>query len=56
LVGDDVDNFVRGAQRLGMTGVQVRTGKFRERDLSDGAPPTHVIGSIADLPALLDAS
>jgi len=56
MVGDDVENDVRGAQRLGMTGVQVRTGKFRERDLSDGAPPTHVIGSIADLPALLDAS
>jgi ribonucleotide monophosphatase NagD (HAD superfamily) len=56
MVGDDVENDVRGAQRLGMTGVQVRTGKFRERDLDAGDAPSHVIDSIADLPALLDAS
>jgi HAD superfamily hydrolase (TIGR01458 family) len=56
MVGDDVENDVRGAQRLGLAGVLVRTGKFRERDLDGGESPTHVIGSIADLPALLDAS
>jgi HAD superfamily hydrolase (TIGR01458 family) len=56
MVGDDVENDVRGAQRLGMTGVQVRTGKFRVRDLDAGDAPSHVIDSIADLPALLDAS
>ena len=56
MVGDDVENDVRGAQRIGMTGVLVRTGKFRERDLDGGAAPSHVIASIADLPALLDAS
>jgi HAD superfamily hydrolase (TIGR01458 family) len=56
MIGDDVENDVRGAQRLGMTGVLVRTGKFRERDLGGDEPPAHVIGSIAELPALFDAS
>ncbi|MFL5738024.1 MAG: TIGR01458 family HAD-type hydrolase [Actinomycetota bacterium] len=56
MVGDDVENDVRGAQRIGMTGVLVRTGKFRERDLDGDELPAHVIGSIADLPALFDAS
>ena len=56
MVGDDVENDVRGARRLGMVGVLVRTGKFREEDLRGGVPPDHVIGSIADLPGLLDAS
>jgi len=39
-----------------MTGVLVRTGKFRQSvlDLSVDEPD-HVIDSVADLPALLDA-
>jgi HAD superfamily hydrolase (TIGR01458 family) len=56
MVGDDVEYDVRGAQRLGIVGVLVRTGKFRERDIEAGEPPAHVIASIAELPALLDAS
>lgn len=57
MVGDDVVNDVLGAQAMGMTGVLVRTGKFRPEDLerSDGAPD-HVIGSFADLPALLQGA
>jgi HAD superfamily hydrolase (TIGR01458 family) len=57
MVGDDVVNDVLGAQAVGITGVLVRTGKFREDDLRR-APggPDHVIDSIAGLPALLDAS
>jgi len=53
MVGDDIVNDVLGAQAAGLTGVLVRTGKFREPDLEQGAPD-HVIGSIADLPALLE--
>ncbi len=52
MVGDDIVNDVGGAQAIGMTGVQVRTGKFTERDLERGAPD-HVIDSLADLPSLL---
>ena len=56
MVGDDVVNDVLGAQAIGITGVLVRTGKFRPEDLErkDGAPD-HVIGSFADLPTLLQA-
>ena len=57
MVGDDVANDVLGAQAIGMTGVLVRTGKFRPADLerTDGTPD-HVIDSFADLPALLQAT
>lgn len=57
MVGDDVANDVLGAQAIGMTGVLVRTGKFRPADLerADGAPD-HVIDSIADLPTLMRAT
>ena len=44
MVGDDVESDVGGAQRAGLRGVLVRTGKYREDALID---------SIADLPALL---
>lgn len=29
MIGDDIVNDIGGAQACGMTGVQVRTGKFR---------------------------
>lgn len=54
MVGDDIDADVLGAQASGITGVLVRTGKFRPEVLERAAsPPDHVIDSIADLPALL---
>jgi len=54
MVGDDVVNDVLGAQAVGLTGVLVRTGKFRPEDLERaGAAPDYAIDSIADLPALL---
>jgi HAD superfamily hydrolase (TIGR01458 family) len=54
MVGDDIEADVLGAQRAGLTGVLVRTGKFRQAAL-ESAPgaPDHVIDSVADLPALL---
>jgi HAD superfamily hydrolase (TIGR01458 family) len=54
MVGDDVESDVLAAQRAGVTGVLVRTGKFQPEDLraADGTPD-HVIDSFADLPALL---
>ncbi len=54
MVGDDIAADVLAAQRAGLTGVLVRTGKFRQATL-DSAPgtPDHVIDSVADLPGLL---
>ncbi len=53
MVGDDIENDVLGAQAVGLTGVLVRTGKFRPEALR-AAPldPQHVVGSVADVPAL----
>lgn len=49
LVGDDAETDVRAAQRAGLRGVLVRTGKFRPADL-DGAPPIDaVVRSVADV-------
>lgn len=53
VVGDDIDADVLGAQAVGMTGVLVRTGKFRTSDLEGAEPgPDHVIDGIGDLPGL----
>lgn len=59
MVGDDIGSDVLGAQALGVTGVLVKTGKFRASDLDGGeggGAPDHVIDSIADLPDLLQTA
>ncbi|MFF8933544.1 TIGR01458 family HAD-type hydrolase [Streptomyces paradoxus] len=57
MVGDDVESDVLAAQRAGVTGVLVRTGKFQPETLRDAdGTPDHVIDSFADLPALLRES
>ena len=54
MVGDDVDNDVLAAQAVGITGVLVRTGKFREDQLARApGTPDLVVGSILDVPELL---
>jgi HAD superfamily hydrolase (TIGR01458 family) len=52
MVGDDAVNDVEGAQAAGLTGVLVRTGKFRPADL-ERVSADAVVDSIADVPALL---
>jgi HAD superfamily hydrolase (TIGR01450 family) len=59
MVGDDLNNDVLAAQVVGMVGVLVRTGKFRQDTLDRWAAdefamqPNNVIDSVADLPELL---
>ena len=59
MVGDDLNNDVLAAQVVGMAGVLVRTGKFRQDTLDRWATdefamqPNFVIDSVADLPELL---
>ena len=59
MVGDDIGSDVIGAQAVGISGVLVRTGKFREEDLErSAAQPDHIITTIGELPdlwRLLDA-
>lgn len=49
MIGDDIRTDVEGAQRSGLTGVLVRTGKFAESDLAGDVTPDAVLDSIADL-------
>ncbi|MEU6656481.1 HAD-IIA family hydrolase [Streptomyces sp. NPDC046900] len=57
MVGDDVENDVLAAQRAGITGILVRTGKYLPQTLrAASGEPDHVIDSFADLPALLGRS
>jgi HAD superfamily hydrolase (TIGR01450 family) len=59
VIGDDLNNDVLAGQVVGMTGVLVRTGKFRQDTLDRWAAdefamqPNNVIDSVADLPELL---
>ncbi len=54
MVGDDVESDIGGAQRAGMRGVLVRTGKYRSGDETrTGVRPDAVLGSVADLPEWL---
>jgi HAD superfamily hydrolase (TIGR01450 family) len=60
MIGDDLNNDVLAAQVVGMAGVLVRTGKFRQSTLDRWAAdefamqPNYVIDSVADLPELLE--
>ena len=54
MIGDDVEADVLAAQRAGITGVLVRTGKYLPRTLrSASGTPDHVVDSIADAASML---
>jgi HAD superfamily hydrolase (TIGR01458 family) len=56
MVGDDIGSDVLGAQDAGISGVLVRTGKFRPSDLEGNeAEPEHVLDDIGQLPALIES-
>jgi phospholysine phosphohistidine inorganic pyrophosphate phosphatase len=50
MIGDDIRADIEAAQRAGLRGVLVRTGKFRAGDLETGIVPDAVLDSIARLP------
>jgi HAD superfamily hydrolase (TIGR01458 family) len=54
MVGDDVETDVGGALGAGLSGILVRTGKYREDFVArSGVAPTATVDSIAAVPALL---
>jgi HAD superfamily hydrolase (TIGR01458 family) len=53
MVGDDIVNDVEGARAAGLTGILVRTGKYREGDLERGTSDA-IVDSLADVPAWLE--
>jgi HAD superfamily hydrolase (TIGR01458 family) len=54
MIGDDIEADVLAAQRVGITGVLVRTGKYLPRTLRGASgTPDRILDSIADVPAIL---
>ncbi|MGR9085708.1 MAG: TIGR01458 family HAD-type hydrolase [Gammaproteobacteria bacterium] len=55
IIGDDIDSDIGGGQRVGLTGILVKTGKYRQA-YADSQPvvPDRLLSSIADLPACLN--
>ena len=54
MIGDDIEMDVGGAQRAGLRGVLVKTGKYREDVVAaSSVKPDAVIDSIAEVPRLL---
>jgi HAD superfamily hydrolase (TIGR01458 family) len=57
MVGDDIVNDILGAQAAGLTGILVRTGKYRAGDEHrDEVRPDHVIESFAAVPDFLGST
>jgi HAD superfamily hydrolase (TIGR01458 family) len=54
MIGDDIQGDVGGAQRAGLRGALVRTGKFREADLRGEIEPDAVLTSLAEAPGLFE--
>ena len=56
MVGDDIENDIDGAQRAGLQGVLVCTGKHNaQSSLLEHIHPEVILSSIADLPGWLEA-
>jgi ribonucleotide monophosphatase NagD (HAD superfamily) len=54
IIGDDIDADVGGGQQVGLTGILVKTGKFRQLYTdSSSIKPDLIVNSIRDLPELL---
>jgi phospholysine phosphohistidine inorganic pyrophosphate phosphatase len=51
MIGDGIETDIDGAQKAGLKGALVRTGKFRESDLHGIVKPDAVLDSIRDLPS-----
>jgi HAD superfamily hydrolase (TIGR01458 family) len=49
MIGDDIETDVRGAQRMGMQGWLVKTGRFRKEDLARGIWPDRLLESIGEI-------
>ncbi len=49
MIGDDINSDVGGAQRAGLKGALVKTGKFQPGDLNGTVTPDLVLNSLANL-------
>ena len=50
MVGDDINNDINGAQKIGMYGILVKTGKYRQDYInSSGVKPDLIIESVKEI-------
>jgi len=49
MIGDDISSDIQGAQDCGIDAILVRTGKFKEDDLTMGITPTMILDAIGEL-------
>lgn len=55
MIGDDIDNDVGGAQRAGLTGILIRTGKYQPNsEIGNAVRPDCVINSLAEVSLLIN--
>ena len=53
MIGDDIIADIEGSKNADLKSIQVKTGKFQEKDLENSIQPNYRIESINDLPKLL---
>ena len=53
MIGDDITADIEGSKKANLKVIQVKTGKFQEKDLVHSIQPHYRIESINDLPKLL---
>mgnify|MGYP003951184029 FL=1 len=53
MIGDDITSDIEGSINANLKAIQVKTGKFQEKDLKYSTQPNYRIKSITDLPRLL---
>jgi phospholysine phosphohistidine inorganic pyrophosphate phosphatase len=56
MIGDSIETDVEAAQKAGMKGILVRTGKFRPSDLDGEVVPDAILDSVKDLAAWWESS
>ena len=54
MIGDDITSDIEGSINANLKAIQVKTGKFQEKDLEYSFQPHYRIESINELPKLLD--
>ena len=53
MIGDDITSDIEGSINANLKAIQVKTGKFQEKDLKYPTQPLYLIESINDLPSLI---
>ena len=53
MIGDDISSYIEGSINANLKAIQVKTGKFQEKDLKYPTQPNYRLNTITELPTLL---